>query len=568
MKIKVITIISILFYSTIDVYGQSKKEIIESLNYSLDSLDVILQQERANFESYKLLSKQKISDLESKNLKINQQLLDKSNQLEKKEKELFDFMKIHKDCDKSNPSEFIENYKFLDVQSGTYNPDGEFWIGNAMEEEVFPDGYFNQFDQLNIIPDSFEESDNDPNEINEEMASIVEKNFIINSPYNTFSGTIKVFYDRVKNILASKYKVKEGLPIGNVKFYSPSGELLVERVFDNNGKYLRSIKEPYSTNWKFDFENSNLIIYDFDNAVKNESIITNINIMNSVNEGLEDDNSSYYIFNIIDKSVFAKTFKVNGQKFTGKLIGHHFNSSSGSKAYEVSIKNGLLNGNVITFYENGDTSLYEQFSQGKLIKTIIEGEDGVAKPIIYLYPKKEMDVTVQLNFDGKLTHTYPAYNDGWIVHAKPSGQLFDKDSVEYYALYWEGLNNHEFKMNDGFIVPGNESAKFLNDVLKKLGLNRREANEFIVYWLPKLESSPFNFIHFSFDDYEGMAKLKIEPKPDEIIRVMMVYQPLNNKISIKEQILPNKIFSRNGFTVVEWGGSEINNSRFKIAKFK
>ena len=51
--------------------------------------------------------------------------------------------------------------------------------------------------------------------------------------------------------------------------------------------------------------------------------------------------------------------------------------------------------------------------------------------------------------------------------------------------------------------------------------------------------------------------LEISPKPDTIIRVLMKYKPLNKKINIKEQKLDTP--TRAGFTVVEWGGTIVNN---------
>ena len=45
------------------------------------------------------------------------------------------------------------------------------------------------------------------------------------------------------------------------------------------------------------------------------------------------------------------------------------------------------------------------------------------KPVIYLYPEKETDVTVKISLDGELTCTYPAYDDGWKVTAQPDGTL-------------------------------------------------------------------------------------------------------------------------------------------------
>ena len=50
----------------------------------------------------------------------------------------------------------------------------------------------------------------------------------------------------------------------------------------------------------------------------------------------------------------------------------------------------------------------------------------LAKPVIYLYPKEEMEVTVRLELDGNLTCTYPAYDEGWTVTARPDGTLTDE----------------------------------------------------------------------------------------------------------------------------------------------
>ena len=47
------------------------------------------------------------------------------------------------------------------------------------------------------------------------------------------------------------------------------------------------------------------------------------------------------------------------------------------------------------------------------------------KPVIYLYPETETAITVQLDLDGDLTCTYPAYGEGWTVIASPDGTLTD-----------------------------------------------------------------------------------------------------------------------------------------------
>ena len=193
----------------------------------------------------------------------------------------------------------------------------------------------------------------------------------------------------------------------------------------------------------------------------------------------------------------------------------------------------------------------------KIRKNIQEykGDESIQyKPIIYIYPEYTREIKVKLNYDGVLTHTYPKYNNGWKVTANPDGTLFDAKSQEYYALYWEGKPNKDYTINEGFVVPGEQTIDFLENTLSKLGLNRKEANEFIIYWLPKMENNPYNLIHFSSTEYEEMAKLNITPKPETLIRVMMVFKPLDNSIKIKKQNLNSMSKKRKGFTVVEWGG--------------
>ncbi len=185
----------------------------------------------------------------------------------------------------------------------------------------------------------------------------------------------------------------------------------------------------------------------------------------------------------------------------------------------------------------------------------LKGEKS-AKPVIYLYPASEQTVSVKLQYKGKLTCTYPEYKGEWKVKAKPDGTLTNlADNREYSYLYWEGISNNKWDISKGFIVKGNETEKFLQQKLEYLGLTPKEYNEFIVYWLPLMKDNKYNLITFAGEDYENLAQLKITPKPDSILRVMMVFKPLYKSIKIEEQEL--KPLVRKGFTVVEWGGTEL-----------
>ena len=182
-------------------------------------------------------------------------------------------------------------------------------------------------------------------------------------------------------------------------------------------------------------------------------------------------------------------------------------------------------------------------------------EQYTEKPVIYLYPEAETDVTVRLDYAGGLTCTYPAYDGTWRVAAAPDGTLTDERGQTYRYLYWEGTDSVQYDFSEGFCVPGEETAAFLEDALAQLGLTRAEANEFIIYWLPQMEQNAYNLISFQQETYTDAAKLTITPQPDTLLRVFMAWKPLTSAVEISPQTLNAP--ERTGFTAVEWGGSEV-----------
>ena len=192
------------------------------------------------------------------------------------------------------------------------------------------------------------------------------------------------------------------------------------------------------------------------------------------------------------------------------------------------------------------------------IMYIFSSDSSSYKPIIYLYPTEKTEITVSLNNKENITCSYPKYDNGWNVLAEPNGDLTDLDTCRnLYSLYYESKDKKNYKVEkDGFVVEGKDTAKFLEDKLEILGLTERESEEFIIYWLPKLESNKYNYIRFATEDeIENNMEIDITPKPDSVIRVMMTYKGLNKKIFVEEQKLVTP--ERTGFVAVEWGGSEI-----------
>lgn len=180
---------------------------------------------------------------------------------------------------------------------------------------------------------------------------------------------------------------------------------------------------------------------------------------------------------------------------------------------------------------------------------------GPVKPIIYLYPQVTTTVDVRLSAPDRFTAQYPTYRDGWRVRAEPDGTLTDlATGRELYALYYESSTDRYPRTDEGFVVPGDQTASFLEDTLPRLGLNPREAEEFIVYWLPRLQDNPYTYIRFAqADEIAADQTLTITPQPDTLIRVMMVYQRLDTPTPVTEQQITTP--TRTGFTAVEWGGT-------------
>ncbi len=178
-----------------------------------------------------------------------------------------------------------------------------------------------------------------------------------------------------------------------------------------------------------------------------------------------------------------------------------------------------------------------------------------AKPVIYLYPEEKTKVCVKIGWSGTFDCTYPVYDDGWNVTAYPDGTLQNlADGRTYSYLFWDGHMDAAFDLSRGFVVKGEDTALFLQDILAKMGLTESEANDFIVYWLPHMQKNPYNFITFQNEAYEELVQLKISPEPESTLRIFMVFRALDAPIEIEPPAITP--FERNGFTVIEWGGGE------------
>jgi hypothetical protein len=187
-------------------------------------------------------------------------------------------------------------------------------------------------------------------------------------------------------------------------------------------------------------------------------------------------------------------------------------------------------------------------------------EERCLKPIIYLYNYDTSNVKVELSRPDAITCSYPKYTTGWEVYA--DGPKLIAGDKELYSLYYEseapGLVYENFNKGDGFLVKGEDAAEFLDEQLSLLGLDYKEREEFIIYWLPKLERNEYNHIYFSLlEEINMIQELTVTPAPTQFIRVNMIFEAVDADYKVNEQKLDK--FERNFAerTVVEWGGIEV-----------
>jgi len=206
------------------------------------------------------------------------------------------------------------------------------------------------------------------------------------------------------------------------------------------------------------------------------------------------------------------------------------------------------------------TTVEVRFSQKR--QTIIDRPEPIIcyKPVIYFYSPKDLHVNVELTPNGKFTFTYPAYENGWKGTVEANGGITINDK-HYPYLFWEGTNsgiNALVDYNQGFVVSTENVTAFLEEKLTEMGFNDQEKTDFITFWGPRMAQSKKNHVQFLVnEEYDEIATLNISPKPDHTFRLYMLWTPLPESANINPTPQKLSTVKRDGFFVVEWGGSEL-----------
>jgi hypothetical protein len=205
----------------------------------------------------------------------------------------------------------------------------------------------------------------------------------------------------------------------------------------------------------------------------------------------------------------------------------------------------------------------------------------VEKPVIYAYSDKPISFDLTINPAGKFTFTYPQINENntWAgLNIDQNGKLTDAKGKLIPYLFWEGVNQSKaftYKKERskwvGSVVEQKDIVAFLEKKLNELGLTSIEQTDFITYWGPRMTNYSSCFVQFLVDEeYDQIASIKCTPAPQNCRRVYLLFTGMDNASTQAQTIKQNAVeqhftsFDRSGFTLLEWGGSELEMDYLKM----
>lgn len=241
----------------------------------------------------------------------------------------------------------------------------------------------------------------------------------------------------------------------------------------------------------------------------------------------------------------------------GRLFPNNINEYRGYKqGFCVNGKYEAWNGGAPTGNRLKDNTCLDKSQIDQREEDFQNGKS--LKPAIFLYSEQNINFKIKLDFDIKNSFIYPAFNrsdstwQGKVMAGENSHIVVGGKDHDY--LFWEGDTKPSYKISEGNVVSKEETTAFLENILRKQGLNARETGDFITFWGPHLAKNEYNLISFVNDQYTDAHPMTITPKPKSFIRIFMVYRPVDRNYEITQQTF-DKTPEREGFTLVEWGGA-------------
>ncbi|MDD3807569.1 MAG: hypothetical protein PHE86_06000 [Candidatus Marinimicrobia bacterium] len=130
----------------------------------------------------------------------------------------------------------------------------------------------------------------------------------------------------------------------------------------------------------------------------------------------------------------------------------------------------------------------------------------------------------------------------------PNGRI---DNI-YDFLFYEASVSDLWQVEQGWGVSREDLSGFFLENLSAYGFNNREIDDFLEYWIPLLNGSPYYAIYPQYTSHiADVITLTISKTPDSVLRLFYVIKEVSEVKTLSEPVIPE--FDRIGFAVTEWG---------------
>ncbi|KAK0219259.1 hypothetical protein IW262DRAFT_1274103 [Armillaria fumosa] len=236
------------------------------------------------------------------------------------------------------------------------------------------------------------------------------------------------------------------------------------------------------------------------------------------------------------------------------------------------------------------------------------------KPVLYLFSPLPTDALIRLSLskawafsvvypEAPITDSESGQSITWNVKTHEDHTLTDMSTgTQVSYLFWETKTNpglppsppaspqipsHAVRPfnplcpqvtdDNSVVLHASKAAVYLDKALTNLGLHIEARTSFITFWLPFILKHNYVAVNFLPQaSYENAAPLDIEPKPDVIIRVFMLFKRVcEDELNEWEGALSRaskdtelwkgivgvdteRMKDEKLFRVLEWGGMEVN----------
>ncbi|KAK0219256.1 hypothetical protein IW262DRAFT_1448992 [Armillaria fumosa] len=240
------------------------------------------------------------------------------------------------------------------------------------------------------------------------------------------------------------------------------------------------------------------------------------------------------------------------------------------------------------------------------------------KPVVYLFAPHPLNAVVRLSLVE--AWSFSAIYPGVPIKSSDSGQSIEWNvethedhtmtdiatGVRVSYLFWEAETNPglppsppasprldqshsddiprfdpsmaELTNSNSVVLPSLKTALYLDKALSALGLHVEARTSFITYWLPSILKHDFVALRFLPQaSYEHAAPLDVEPKPDVVTRVFMLFKRVcedeldewegalsraSKSVEVWKGVVGAEYDMAKDealFRVLEWGGMEVKN---------